>query len=152
MADDVVHHTVQAGPRHLVFLLTGQLLLPPETVVYTEQRTALFELPKLFLEVGIVRLQDAILDIMGGSTAHGKKLPATELIDLAPHEMQDGGTYPLDLSAMPLLFGITFVGVIIFVVPEHKGGGVWPILQPVQSCIVLWVTMPYPAKISVITN
>ena len=33
-------------------------------MAYTEQRTALFELPELFLEVGIVRLQDAILDIM----------------------------------------------------------------------------------------
>lgn len=89
---------------------------------------------------------------MGGCAAHGKKLPATELIDLAPHEMQNGGTYPLDLSAMPLLFGITFVGVIIFVVPEHKGGGVWPVLQPIQSCIVLWVAMPYPAKISTDQN
>ena len=121
-------------------------------MVHTKQRTALFELLKLFLEVWIVRLQNTILDIMGGCAAHGKKLPAVELIYLAPHEMQDGGTYPLDLSAMPLLFGITFVGVIVFMVPEHEGRGVGQTIQPVQSCIIPWITVPDSTKVSTDQN
>ena len=51
-------------------------------MVHTKQRTALLELLELFLEVGIVRFQDAVLDIMGGSTAHGKKLSAVVLIHI----------------------------------------------------------------------
>ena len=104
VADDVIHipvDTRQICSGFQLFRFAGQFLGPPGTMVHTKQRTALFELLELFLGVRIVRLQDAILDIMGGSTAHGKKLPATELIDLAPHEMQDGGTYPLDLTGRP---------------------------------------------------
>ena len=155
VADDVIHipvDTLQICLGLQILCLVGQFLGPPGTMVHTEQGTELFELLELFLEVGIVRFQDTVLDIMGGSTAHGKKFLAVELIYLAPHEVQNGGTYPLDLSAMPLLLGVTFVSVIVFVVPEHEGGGVWSVLQPVQSCIVPWVTMPYPTKVSIMLN
>ena len=155
MADDVIHipvDTRQICSGFQIFRFAGQFLGPPGMMVHTKQRTALFELLELFLEVRIVRFQDAVLDIMGGSAAHGKKLPAIELIYLTSHEVQNGGTYPLDLSTMPFFFGVVFVSVIVFVVPKHKCSSVWPVLQPVQSCIIPWVTVPDSTKISTDQN
>ena len=155
MADDVIHipvDTRQICSGFQIFRFAGQFLGPPGTMVHTKQRTELFELLELFLEVRIVRFQDAVLDIMGGSAAHGKKLPAIELIYLTSHEVQNGGTYPLDLSTMPFFFGVVFVSVIVFVVPKHKCSSVWPVLQPVQSCIIQWVTVPDSTKISTDQN
>lgn len=67
VADDVIHipvNTLQICSGFQIFRFAGQLLGPPGTMVHTKQRTALFELLELFLEVGSVRLQDAVLDIM----------------------------------------------------------------------------------------
>lgn len=59
---------------------------------------------------------------------HGKKLPGIELIYLIPHEVQGRGVYLLDLSDMPFFLGVTFVSIIVFVIPEYKSGDVWPVL------------------------
>lgn len=53
---------------------------------------------------------------------------------------------------MPFFFGVVFVSVIVFVVPKHKCSSVWPVLQPVQSCIIPWVTVPDSTKISTDQN
>ena len=155
VADDVIHipvDTLQICSGFQIFRFAGQFLGPPGTMVHTKQRTALFELSELFLKVWIIRLQDAILNIMGGGTAHGKELPAVELIYLAPHEMQNGRSYPLDLSAMPFFFWVVLIGIIVFMVPKHKGSGIGQALQPIESCIIPWITVPDPSKVSIMLN
>ncbi len=67
MADDVVHLPtvpIQAGPGSLVFLLTGQFLLPPRAVVYSVQRPTGIQPPAFLLKLRIVRLQDTAADVV----------------------------------------------------------------------------------------
>ena len=75
MRDDVVYipaSIVQRFSRGLVFRIVGQFLFPPGLVVDSKGRTFGVEHMELLEEPGIVRLQDAALNIVAATPAHSK--------------------------------------------------------------------------------
>ena len=106
MGEDVVHlpaHPVQAGPGGPVLLLAGQLLLPPGKVVYPIHRAPGVQLPAFFLEQRIVRLQDAVLDVVAAGPAHGEEPRPTQVEYLAPLQQDHRGADSRDFPTPPFL-------------------------------------------------
>lgn len=73
VGDDVIHLPavpVQAGLGGLVLLLAGKFLLPPGEVVHPVESTTVIKHPAFSLELWIVRLQDAAVDVVAAAAAH----------------------------------------------------------------------------------
>ena len=73
--NDVVHLPAcmfQIPSRFLVLLWAGQLLFPPGSVLDPEGRPSCVEPFELLEELGSIRIQDAVLDIVAAGSAHGE--------------------------------------------------------------------------------
>lgn len=125
MGDDVVHipacfvQCFSCGP---VFVLAGQFLFPPGAVIDSVESTCGVELPKLSLIVWIVRLQNAVPDVVTAGTSHGKDFLSADLVELSSHQVQDAGTDWLHQTAMPLACRVTSEQIIVFVIPTDEQG------------------------------
>lgn len=120
VGDNVAHFPIcplEVSPRFQIFFFAGQFLFPPGAVVDPEWRTFGFKQPELSKELGIVRLQDAALDIMAAGPTHGKDPLAAQLKDLAALQQEHGGADAPDLPAAPVLQRIGPQGIVVFVVP-----------------------------------
>ena len=155
MGDDVVHipacfvQCFSCGP---VFVLTGQFLFPPGSVVDSVESPRGVELPKLSLIVWIVRLQNAVPNVVTAGPAHGKDFLPADLVELPSHQVQDAGTDRLHQTAMPLTCWVTSEQIIVFVIPTDEQGGKCPVLQPVEPLLFNLAAIPDAAKVSVIPN
>lgn len=90
VADDVVHHparSIRVGPGGLVLILVGQPILPPGQVVHLVHCTPGIQLSVFFLKQWIIRLQNAVLDIVAAGPTHGKEGFSLDILDLAPHQV-----------------------------------------------------------------
>ena len=106
MGEDVVHlpaRSVQAGPGGPVLLLAGQFLLPPGKMIDPVHRTPGIQLPAFFIEERIVRLQDAVLDVMAAGPAHGEEPFPTQAEYLSSFQQDHRGADSPDVSSLPLL-------------------------------------------------
>ena len=126
VGDDVVHiptcfvQCFSCGP---VFVLAGQFLFPPEAVIDSVESTCGVELPKLSLIVWIVRLQNAVPNVVTAGPTHGKDFLSADLVELSSHQVQDAGTDRLHQTAMPLTCRVTSEQIIVFVIPTDEQGG-----------------------------
>ena len=126
VGDDVVHiptcfvQCFSCGP---VFVLAGQFLFPPGAVIDSVESTCGVELPKLSLIVWIVRLQNAVPNVVTAGPAHGKDFLSADLVELSSHQVQDAGTDRLHQTAMPLTCRVTSEQIIVFVIPTDEQGG-----------------------------
>lgn len=87
MSDDVVYLPtvpVQAGLGSPVLLLAGKFLLPPGEVVHSVQCPSVVEHPAFPLELRIVRLQDAAVNVVAAAAAHREEGLALDVINLSP--------------------------------------------------------------------
>ena len=121
-------------------------------MVDAEQRAYGVELPQLSLIVRIIRIKDAVPDIVAAGAAHGEDALSADLIELPPHQMQDTGTDRLHLSAVPFAHRVVPQKVIVFVITVHKQGGKGPVRQPVQPLLFSVAVIPDTAKVTVIPN
>lgn len=126
MGDDVVHipacfvQCFSCGP---VFVLTGQFLFPPGSVVDSVESPRGVELPELSLVVRIVWFQNAVPDVMTAGPAHGKDFLSTDLVELSSHQVQDAGTDRLHQPAVPHTCRAAAEQIIVFVIPTDEQGG-----------------------------
>ena len=126
VGDDVVHiptcfvQCFSCGP---VFVLAGQFLFPPGAVIDSVESTCGVELPKLSLIVWIVRLQNAVSNVVTAGPTHGKDFLSADLVELSSHQVQDAGTDRLHQTAMPLTCRVTSEQIIVFVIPTDEQGG-----------------------------
>lgn len=115
MRDDVVHlpsYAFQIPSRFLVFLRAGQLLFPPGSVVDPEGRPSCVEPLELLKKLGIVRLQDAVLDIVAAGSAHGEDPFSAHVKHLPALQQEHRGPNAADLPAVPVLQWVCPQGII----------------------------------------
>ena len=132
--DDVVHLpacTFQILSRFLVFLRAGLLLFPPGSMVDPEGRPFGIEPLELLEKLGIVQLQDAVLDIVAAGSAHGEDPFSAHVKHLPALQQEHRGADAANLPAVPVLQWVCPQGVIVFVVPRNEEGGKGPVLQEV---------------------
>ena len=120
---DVVH--IPAGLVQIlsglqVLLPAGQFLFPPGPVIDPESRPPCVEQLELLEELGIVRLQDAVLDIVAAGPAHGEDPLSVYFKHLAAFQQEYRGADPANLPTLPLLQWIGPQGVVVFMVACYK--------------------------------
>ena len=134
VGDDVVHRPacfLQIGLGFPVLLLAGQLLLPPGAVVYPEQRALGVQSLELLLEQGVVRLQNAVPDIVAAGSAHGEDALPAQLKHLAPFQHKHRWADGPHRSAAPLLQRVGTQGIIVFMIAGDECRGKGPPFQEV---------------------
>ena len=92
---------IQVSDRLLVLLLGRQPLGPPGYALHPEHLTCPALEPVFPLKVGGRRVEDAILDVVGGCAAHGEEGHPANLEDLSTHEVEHMG--PDILPTVPLM-------------------------------------------------
>ena len=135
VGDDVVHppsRPLQIDTGLPVFLRSGQFLLPPGTAVDPKGCVSGLEAPELLIKQRVIRLQDAVLDIMAARSPHGEHALASKFEYLAPLQQEHRGPDAPDRSAVPPLQRIGIQGIIVLVIAGHEQGGERPSLQEVQ--------------------
>ena len=135
VGQDAVHSPVdplQVPDGLLVFLLRGNLLGPPGDALHPEYLPCPALEPVFLLEAGGRRIEDAVLDVVGGSAAHGEEGYSVDLEDLPTHQVEDVGPDIVDFPTLPLVDGKFTEPIEIFVVSVHKEGGKRLFLQPVE--------------------
>ena len=156
VGDDVVHRPadrVEVSPRLCVFFIGRQLLRPPRNVVDAVSRSWLaLEHREPSLKIRGIRLQNSILDVMAFGTAHGEEAAALQLEDLAAHQVQHMGANTVYLAAVPIVHGVSFQRVIVFMVAADEGKREGQAFQPVQRFIVAAVAKPHTPEVAVIPN
>ena len=156
VGDDVVHlpaDRVEASPRLGVFLIGRQFLRPPRDVVDAVSRSGLaLEHHEPSLKIRGIRLQNPILDVVAFCAAHGEEAAALQLEDLAARQVQNMGTNTVYLAAVPIVHGVSFQRIIVFMVAADEGQREGQAFQPVQRFIVAAVAKPHAAAVSVIPN
>ena len=107
---------------------------------------------ELLKKLGIVRLQDAVLDIVAAGSAHGEDSFSAHVKHLPALQQEHRGPNAADLPAVPVLQWVCPQGVIVFVVPRDEEGGKGPALQEVQPLIIPMISVPYAAQVSASTT
>lgn len=151
MGDDVVHlppRLVEVLPRFQILFWAGQLLPPPGSVVDPEWCSSGFQRVEFQEKQGIVRFQDATLDIVAAGPSHGENPFPIKVKHLPTLQQEYRGADAANFSAVPILQRIGPQGVIVFVVPCHEQGGKGPALQEVQSLIIPAVSIPHATHVS----
>ena len=126
VGDDVVHipacfvQCFSCGP---IFVLAGQFLFPPGSVVDSVERPRGVELPELSLVVRIVWFQNAVPDVVTAGPAHGKDFLFADLVELPSHQVQNAGTDRLHQPAVPHTCRVAAEQIIVFVIPTDEQGG-----------------------------
>ena len=156
VGDDVVHRPadrVEVSPCLGVFFIGGQLLDPPRDMVDAVSRSWLaLERHEPSLKIRGIRLQNPILDVVAFGTAHGEEAVILQLEDLAAHQVQHMRSNAMHLAAVPIVHGVSFQRVIVFMVAADEGKRKGQAFQPVQRFIVAAVTKPHAAEVSIIPN
>lgn len=94
---------VQVGNGLGVLGLAGHFLRPPGSALYPEGLPCPPLEPVFHFKVRGGRVKDAVLNVMGGRSAHGEPGQPTELIDLSAHQMEDVFPHRVDPAAAPPL-------------------------------------------------
>ena len=155
MGDDVVHvptcfaQCFFCGP---VFILAGQFLFPPGSVIDSVESACGVELPELSLIVWIIRLQNAVPDVVTAGPAHGKDFLSADFVELPSHQVQDAGTNRLHQTAVPLACRVTSEQIKVFMIPADEQGGERPAFQPVEPLLFNIAVVPDTAKVCFILN
>lgn len=127
MGDDVVYLPavgVQVPPGLSIFFLRREFLRPPGLAYDPILPSVLPEqTEKPFVIVGNGRVQDTVLDIMRGGSAHGEEGVSFQREDLPAREVDDVGTEKLNLAAVPFPNGVFGKSGEVFVVAIHEGDG-----------------------------
>lgn len=150
VGDDVVHppsRPLQIDTGLPVFLRSGQFLLPPGAAVDPKGCVSGLEVPEHLVKQRVIRLQDAVLDIMAARSPHGEHALASKFEYLAPLQQEHRGPDAPDRSAVPPLQRIGIQGIIVLVIAGHEQGGERPSLQEVQPLPVLAVAIPHAAEV-----
>jgi len=87
-------------------------------------------------------------DVVAFCAAHGEEAAAFQLEDLAAHQMQHMRANAVYPASVPLVHGVSFQCVIVFVVTADEGKREGQAFQPVQRFIVAAVTKPHAAEVS----
>ena len=151
VGQDAVYFPVdpfQVPDGFLIFLLRGQLLGPPGDTLHPEYLPCPALEPVFPLKVGGRRIEDAVLDVVGGSAAHGEEGNSTDLEDLPAHQVEYMGPDVVDFSSLPLMDGKFTEPVEVVVVPVHKEGGKGLFLQPVEPVCLFGRIVPYTPEIA----
>ena len=151
VGQDAVHSPVdplQVPDGLLVFLLRGHLLGPPGDALHPEYLPCPALEPVFLLEAGGRRIEDAVLDIVGGSAAHGEEGDSTDLEYLPAHQVEHMGANIVDFPSLPLVDGKLTEPIEVFVVPVHKEGGKRLFLQPVEPVCLLGRIVPHAPEIA----
>ena len=85
---------------------------------------------------------------MAAGSAHGEESFSAQVKYLAPFQQDHRGTDSPDASASPLRQRIFPQGIVVFVVPGHKGRGEGPSLQPVQALVIPLIAVPHTAEVT----
>ena len=117
---DLLHHTAgsavgentvyrpvdsfQVCQGFLVFRLAGHFLGPPTYPLDPKHGSHPAHQSIPVFEVRIGWIENSILNIMGGRTAHCEPGEAAEVEDLSPHKVQDMLLHHMDPSAIPFFF------------------------------------------------
>ena len=152
MSDGVVHRPadrVEVSPCLGVFFIGGQFLRPPRDMVDAVPRSWLaLEHHEPSLKIRGIRLQNPILDIVAFCAAHGEEAVTLQLVNLTAHQVQNMGTNTVYLAAVPIVHGVSFQRVIVFMVAADEGQREGQAFQPVQRFIVAAVAKPHAAAVS----
>ena len=100
------------------------------------------------LKIRGVRLQNPILDVVTFCAAHGEEAVALQLEDLTARQVQNMGTNTVYLAAVPIVHGVSFQRIIVFMVAADEGQREGQAFQPVQRFIVAAVAKPHAAAVS----
>ena len=104
------------------------------------------------LKIRGIRLQNPILDVMTFCAAHGEEAVALQLEDLTARQVQNMGTNTVYLAAVPIVHGVSFQRIIVFMVAADEGQCEGQAFQPVQRFIVAAVTKPHAAEVAIVLN
>ena len=139
----------QCVQRGGVLLARGKLLRPPGLADDPEPApTSENQAGVLHPEVRGIRIEDAVLHIVGGGPTHGEEGAPLNVIELPPHQVQDVGPDALNLSTMPVLHRKLPEHPVVLVVPGDEQGGEGLLVQPVQLFPLLCGAVPQPAKVA----
>ena len=103
-------------------------------------------------EVRGLRVQDAVLHIVGGCAAHGEEAVPVQQEDLPSHQVKDMGPDGLCPAAVPVFHRIPGQRVIVLMVPADEGHRERKALQPVQGRVIPGVSKPDAHKVAFILN
>ena len=155
VGQDAVHFPVypfQAVQRICVFLVAGQFLHPPGVSLDPEHSPHPAQQPILPFKVGVLRIKDAVLNVVGGRPAHGEPGKAAEGEYLSPHQVEDVFPHLMHPASMPFFFRQGIQQGEVLMIPIHEQGGKGLLRQPVQPVLVFGAAVPQPPEIAVIPN
>ena len=122
MRHDKVHFpagALQISSALLELCFTRHLFLPPGMVVHPEQSAPAAQLRVFPAEIRLLRVQNAVPDVMASGPAEGKQTDVLQLVHLAAHQMNDVFADILDLSTVPFLHRQLRQHIIILMIPVH---------------------------------
>ena len=102
--EDILNYDDLDDPDAFVFRLAGHFLGPPAYPLYPKHGPHPAHQPIPVFEVRSGWIENSILNIMGGRTAHCEPGEAAEVEDLSPHKVQDMLPHHMDPSAIPFFF------------------------------------------------
>ena len=150
VGEDAVHTPpgpLQVGFSLGVLRLAGHFFRPPGAVQHPEPGVHPPKRPVPPLEVRDGGIEDTVLNVVGGSAAHGEPGESTDVEDLPPHQVEDVGPHHMDAPAVPLLLGAGVEQGEVFMVAIHEQGGEGLGLQPVQLVSVRLFATPYATEV-----
>lgn len=103
-------------------------------------------------KVWIVRIKNAIFNVVAFGSAHGEEAISLQLVYLPPHQMQHMRTDAVYFTALPFLCRIACQRIIVFMVAVHERQREGQTFQAAQCFIVPCISEPYAAKVTVIPN
>ena len=104
------------------------------------------------LKIRGIRLQNPILDVMTFCAAHRKEAAALQLEDLAARQVQHMRANAMYLAAVPIVHGVSFQRVIVFMIAAEEGKREGQAFQAVQRFIVAAVAKPHAPEVSIVLN
>ena len=137
-----------------LYIFTGiwHFFRPPGASFDPEHSPHSAQQPILLFEVGVLRIKDAILNVVGGGSSHREPCETAEGEYLASHQVEDIFPHLMYSAAVPFFFRQGIQQIKVFMVSIHKQGGEGFLSQPVQPMPVFLAAVPQPSKISVIPN
>ena len=100
----------------------------------------------VLFEVGVLRIKDAILNVVGGGSSHREPCETAEGEYLASHQVEDIFPHLMYSAAVPFFFRQGIQQIKVFMVSIHKQGGEGFLSQPVQPMLVFLAAVPQPPK------
>lgn len=106
-------------------------------MLYAEAFIAFLQVAYLRDGMGVIRIDDAVFDVMALCTTHDEDLVAVDGVDLTAHQVNDVFSDELHLAAIPFSDRILFQQVVVFMVAIKEQDGDIPSIEFFKGTFLL---------------